>query len=104
MDLSHICKIIGHCHSGVSPAAGQKNGRSNRKRNFTVSYELRGADLAHPSVRSRRRPRTRSRSVWQRVSPAIVFDYEDEHDDEDDLNTLRMVSYGGRPHFDFAIS
>ena len=34
---------------------------------------------------------------------AIIFDYEDEHDDEDDLNTLRMASQGGRPHFDFAI-
>jgi len=30
-----------------------------------------------------------------RVSPAIVFDYEDEHDGEDDLNTLRMASQGG---------
>ena len=65
--------------------------------------ELRSADLAHFAVRSRRRPRTRSRSVWQRVSPAIVFDFEDEHDDEDDLITLRMASQGGRPHFDFAI-
>jgi hypothetical protein len=67
---------------------------------FSFIRELRGADLSHPSVRSRPRPR----SVWQRVSPAIVFDYEDEHDDEDDLNTLRMASQGGRPHFDFAIS
>jgi hypothetical protein len=24
--------------SGVSPAAGQKNGRSNRKRNFVLGY------------------------------------------------------------------
>jgi hypothetical protein len=40
----------------------------------------------------------------QGVSTDIVFDYEDEHDDEDDLNTLRMASQGGRPHFDFAIS
>jgi hypothetical protein len=40
----------------------------------------------------------------QGVSTAIVFDYKDEHDDEDDLNTLRMASQGGRPHFDFAIS
>jgi hypothetical protein len=29
--------------------------------------------------------------------PAIVFDYEDEHDDEDDLNTLRMASQGVGP-------
>jgi hypothetical protein len=58
---------------------------------FSFIRELRGADLSHPSVRSRPRPR----SVWQRVSPAIGFDYEDEHDDEDDLNTLRMASQGG---------
>jgi hypothetical protein len=32
----------------------------------------------------------------QRVSPAILSDYEDEHDDEDDLNTLRMASQGDR--------
>jgi hypothetical protein len=50
---------------------------------------LRGADLAHPWVRSRRRARTRTRSVWQRVSPAIVFDYEDN------LNTLRIASQVG---------
>jgi hypothetical protein len=31
----------------------------------------------------------------QGVPTAKVFDYEDEHDDKDDLNTLRMASQGG---------
>jgi hypothetical protein len=64
----------------------------SKKKLYSFIRELRGADLAHPSVRPR------PRSVWQGVSTAIVFDYED------DLNTLRMASQGGRPHFDFAIS
>ena len=86
------------------PLATEKPVKSKKKL-YSFIRELRGADLAHPSVCSRSRPRSRprSRSVWQRVSPAMVFDYEDEHDDEDDLNTLRMASQGGRPHFDFAI-
>jgi len=76
----------------------------SKKKLYSLIRELRVADLAHPSVRPRRRARARSRarSVWQGVSTAIVFDYEDEHDDEDDLNTLRLASLGGRPHFDFA--
>ncbi len=83
----------------AQPQATEKPVKSKKKL-YRFIRELRGADLAHPSVR----PRPRARSVWQGVSPAIVFDYEDEHDDEDDLNTLRMTSQGGRPHFDFAIS
>ena len=83
--------------SGVPPA--KETAGLIEKETLQIHPRAVGADLAHPSVRSR--PRTRS--VWQRVSPAIVFDYEDEHDDEDDLNTLRMASQGGRPYFDFAI-
>jgi hypothetical protein len=51
----------------------------------------RGADLAHPLVRTR--PRTRPRP--RRRCTAIVF--EDEDEDEDDLNTSLMVDYGGPP-------
>ena len=52
--------------------------------------------------RPRTRTRTRRRSVWQRASLTLYFDYEDEHDDEDDLSTLRMATQGDRP-FDFAM-
>jgi hypothetical protein len=88
----------------ASPLATDKPVKSKKKL-YSFIRELRVADLAHPSVRPRPRPRTRfrPRSVWQGILIAIVFDYEDEHDDEDDLNTLRMASQGGRPHFDFAI-
>jgi hypothetical protein len=51
----------------------------SKKKLYSFIRELRVADLAHPSVRPR--------SAWQGVSTAIVIDYEDEHDDEDDLNT-----------------
>jgi hypothetical protein len=36
--------LVRHWHSGVSPAFGQKNGRSDRKRNFgnVVSYKVSG--------------------------------------------------------------
>jgi len=53
----------------------------SKKKLYSFIRELRVADLAHPSVRPR------PRSAWQGVSTAIVIDYEDEHDDEDDLNT-----------------
>ncbi len=57
----------------------------SKKKLYSFIRELRVADLAHPSFRPR--TRSRPRSVWQEISTAIVFDYEDEHDDEDDLNT-----------------
>jgi hypothetical protein len=46
-------------------------------------------------------PAARPRSVWKRVLSSIFFDYEDEHDDEDDLSTLRMANQRGQPHFGF---
>jgi hypothetical protein len=90
----------------TSGAAGLKSGQSNRKKTLAMFHTRAAGCGLSSSFGSRRRPRTRSRprSVWQRVSPAIVSDYEDEHDDEDDLSTLRMANQGGRPHFDFAIS
>jgi len=96
--------VISVTVQGSAPPLATEKPVKSKKKLYSFIQELRGADLAHPSARSRRRPRSRPRSVWQWVSTAIVFDYEDEHDDEDDLNTLRMASQGGRLHFDFAIS
>ena len=39
--------------------------------------------------RPRRRPRSRPRSVWQRASQTLFFDYENEDDDEDEKQSTR---------------
>jgi len=49
-----------------------------------TGYGLRGADLARPSFRTRRRSRPRGRCV--------SFDFEDEDDDEDDWSTSDVAT------------
>ena len=51
-----------------------------------TGYGLRGADLARPSFRTRRRTRRRPRGR------CVSFDFEDEDDDEDDWSTFELAT------------
>ena len=76
-----------------------------KKKLFRTEYKLRNADFVRHSDRTRARTRRRTRRCisafdldlfGSQLHQSQFFEYEDEHDDEDDLSDLRMANRGDR--------